>query len=153
MRKTYIVYADSMQDAVRKVRKMRKDAVKKSRKIGDGDFYGVPGIKYISHGDWGDPEVEYKGVRFNYYDLEDGLWDEYKEEMEEQGKKATDDGFEAWIDANHDRVYEDADYLADYYSNDRVEDSKRTMRKPVAKRPAIRKDSVSRNRRVARRHR
>lgn len=150
MRKTYIVYAESMSDAVNKVRKMRKAT---SRKVSDGDFYGVPGIEFVWHGSQSDPEVEYKGVRINYYDLEDGLWDLYTEEMREAGKKATDDGFEAWIAKNHDQVYNDAEDLI--YAKRSARDSRRPMRKPVAKRPAIRKDSVSRKpvRRVVRRHR
>lgn len=147
MKKTYIVYADSMQDAVRKVRKMRKDAVKKSRKIGDDNFYGVPGIKFIWHGEWSDPEVEYKGIRFDYYDLEDPLWDEYKSEMEEEGKKADMSEFDDWVYDNKDLVYEFAEHMIAP-----MEDSRKS-RRPISKRPAIQKDSVSRNKRVVRRHR
>ena len=147
MRKTYIVYANSMQDAVRKVRKMRKDAVKKSRKIGDDNFYGVPGIKYISRGEWGDPEVEYKGIRFDYYDLEGPLWDEYKSEMEEEGKKADMSEFDGWVYDNKDLVYEFAENMIHS-----MEDSYKS-RRPISKRPAIKKDSVSRNKRIVRRHR
>lgn len=150
MKKTYIVYAESMSDAVNKVRKMRKAT---SRKVADADFYGVPGIKYIDHGEWADPEVEYKGVRFNYFDLEDGLWELYKADMNEQGKDATEAGFESWVAKNKDQVYEDAEYLANAHKKTR--DSRRPMRKPIARKSAIRKDSVSRKtvRRVVRRHR
>lgn len=147
MRKTYIVYANSMQDAVRKVRKMRKDAVRKSRKIGDDNFYGVPGIKFIWHGATEDPEVEYKGIRFDYYDLEDPLWDEYKSEMEEEGKKADMSEFDKWVYDNKDLVYEFAENMIHS-----MEDSRKS-RRPISKRPAIKKDSVSRNNRIVRRHR
>jgi len=72
-----------------------------------GDFYGVPGVRFIDHGEWSDPEVEYKGEVFNYYDLEEGLWLYYKEICEEEGIEPTSYGFEVWIDHNHDAVYGD----------------------------------------------
>lgn len=35
---------------------------------------GVEGIVYIDHGEWADPELEYKGKRFNYWSVEEIIW-------------------------------------------------------------------------------
>ena len=43
------------------------------------NWYGIEGIKFIYHGDWNDPEIEYKGFRFNVHDVEDDLYSEFNE--------------------------------------------------------------------------
>ena len=68
-------------------------------------FYGVPGVKFIWHGEWSDPEVEYEGEVYNYYDLEDALYAEYNEICAEEGTSCTDKGFENWVHENPDVVY------------------------------------------------
>lgn len=42
-------------------------------------YCGVPGALFVSHGEWADPEILYKGNEINYYDIEDILWDWYNE--------------------------------------------------------------------------
>lgn len=47
-------------------------------------FYGIEGVYFIYHNEWADPEIEYKGKRYNYYDLEDmliSMWQEYVTEI------------------------------------------------------------------------
>ena len=67
-------------------------------------FYGVPDVYFIYINDWSDPYVEYDGELYNYYDLEDSLWNYYTEVCEEAGVKATDADFEQNF-VTADRVY------------------------------------------------
>ena len=32
-------------------------------------FYGIENINFIWHGEWNDPEIEYKGNLINYYTI------------------------------------------------------------------------------------
>lgn len=35
----------------------------------NGDWHGVPGARFIWHGEWADPEIEYEGHLINYWDF------------------------------------------------------------------------------------
>lgn len=41
---------------------------------------GVEGVTMIWHGEWSDPELEYDGKVANYWDVENTMWERYKEE-------------------------------------------------------------------------
>ena len=58
---------------------------------------GVKGTKYIWHGEWSDPEIWYNGELYNANDIEDGLWEWYKEYCQENNEKPTDEGYEEWV--------------------------------------------------------
>lgn len=58
---------------------------------------GVPDTTFIFRGDWADPTILYKGKEINCYDVEDGLWETYKDECEENEEIPTDDGYEKWL--------------------------------------------------------
>ena len=60
----------------------------------DKGWFGIKNAKFIYHGDWNDPEVQYDGVSLNYYDIEDILLDEYREEHPED---KNDKGFDNWM--------------------------------------------------------
>lgn len=51
-------------------------------------YRGIRGVYMIWYGEWSDPEISYKGKVVNYYDVEDTIWEEYKEE------RSTDDASE-----------------------------------------------------------
>lgn len=36
---------------------------------------GIKGIQFVWHGEWSDPEVIIKRKRFNYWDIEEIIWD------------------------------------------------------------------------------
>lgn len=55
---------------------------------------GVPGTRFIWHGEWADPEIEYKGHTINANEVEDFFYTTYKEEMEEYGY---DMSFDDWM--------------------------------------------------------
>lgn len=41
---------------------------------------GVKDVYYIWNGSWSDPELEYNGYTFNYWDIEDALWENFLED-------------------------------------------------------------------------
>lgn len=44
------------------------------------DYYrGIPEVEFIWHGTQSDPELVYDGKRFNYWDIEDALWEDFLE--------------------------------------------------------------------------
>ena len=43
-------------------------------------YRGIRGIEFIWHGETPDPELSYQGKVVNYYDVEDTIWQEYKED-------------------------------------------------------------------------
>lgn len=47
-------------------------------------YRGTDGIEYVSHGAWSDPELIYDGKSFNYYDIDDALWDMFCEDIAEE---------------------------------------------------------------------
>lgn len=63
----------------------------------DNNWYGVPGIRMIWHGEWADPELECDGYVANYYDVENYLYE-----------NAKDDG----IDVENDDVF--AEYVREH---------------------------------------
>ena len=45
------------------------------------DYYrGIKDIEFIWHGSTADPELSYKGMTVNYYDVEDAIWEDYMED-------------------------------------------------------------------------
>lgn len=77
-------------------------------------FYGIRGIKYISHGDWADPELIWHGKSFNYYDVEIPLWEAYREECHESGTTPDENIFETWAKKNAYKAREYLQNLLDY---------------------------------------
>lgn len=82
---------------------------------------GVPDTTFIFRGDWADPTILYKGKEINCYDVEDGLWETYKDECEENGETPTNDGYEKWLNGL------DKGYLQSELDNYVVE----SVRRPV----------------------
>lgn len=58
------------------------------------DWFGIKGARFIYHGDWSDPEIEYDGITIPYWDVESWLLDIYREEHPED---RNDDGFDEWM--------------------------------------------------------
>lgn len=99
---------DLLESVGRKGRLFEAHYNKETGKVEADWFYGVPEVEFIWHGEWADPEVEYKGNTYNYYDLEDSLWVDYKEE---KGENANDDDFEKWVKDHQDLVYSTLEIL------------------------------------------
>ena len=72
-------------------------------------WHGVPGAIFVSHGEWSDPEIIYKGKSINYYDAEDGLYYYYETDVEDRNFKGS---FDEWVSAQDPRYL--ASFLDDY---------------------------------------
>ena len=59
---------------LRKVAKQAKESMEESKELKENWYRGCKGVKFIWHGEWSDPELEYDGKIFNYWDVEDALW-------------------------------------------------------------------------------
>lgn len=76
------------------------------------NYCGIDGIKFIWHGEWSDPEIEYKGKRCNVHDIEDSMWAMYRETYPEPDYKdrqvytAYEDYFSTYMQENADMVRE-----------------------------------------------
>lgn len=62
-----------------------KEEAKVTRKyngksLTEGFYRGCKGVTMIGHGEWSDPELEYDGYLFNYWDIEDALWHDFLDE-------------------------------------------------------------------------
>lgn len=71
-------------------------------------FYDIPDTEFIWHGEWADPEIEYKGELVNYYAIEDSLYDFFRDEYKDVYGSGEVDGskFEEWLSMNHALAYE-----------------------------------------------
>lgn len=69
------------------------------------DWYGIPDIGFISHGQWSDPEIEYEGKRINATTIEEIMWERFNEECEEKFTDANYDEFAAYMKDNAEDVY------------------------------------------------
>lgn len=69
---------------------------------------GVEGVKMIDHGDWSDPELRYKRMVANYYDVEDGLrvLFEDDERIEGDWTDKNEKDFSLWCQLNREEVIE-----------------------------------------------
>ena len=70
------------------------------------NWYGIEGITFLYHGEWADPEIEYKGHIFNSWDIENAFYDDWKESN-------SDIPFEDYMMQEGESVKE---YLDDYIS-------------------------------------
>ena len=66
------------------------------------NWYGIKDIGFIWHGQWSDPEIEYKGKRINCYIVEDTMWERYKEDC----VSCDEDLFGNYMVEHADDVYE-----------------------------------------------
>ena len=57
-------------------------------------WYGIENIQFISHGNWSDPEIYYRGKYYNAAEVEEILYEEYSEQVAEE---LTDLSFEDWM--------------------------------------------------------
>lgn len=70
------------------------------------NWYGIKDIGFIWHGEWSDPDIEYKGKRINATIVENTMWERYIDDCEMFGTSADVDGFGRYMVANQEEVYE-----------------------------------------------
>lgn len=71
------------------------------------NWYGIDGIEFIWHNEWADPEIEYKGLRWPSWTIEDALYDSYKEI---KSSHEDDGGFTQYVKDNAVEYLEDCLY-------------------------------------------
>ena len=76
-------------------------------------FLGIENTQYIWHGEWSDPEILYKGVSIGSWDIDDGMYNMYTEDIDE-GLYPDGYDYDNWVSENKDRI---ADMLDDMYWN------------------------------------
>lgn len=75
------------------------------------NWRGCDGIDWVSYNECADPDLVYGDYVFNYWDIEDALWNEFCEENEIDDSREGDYEVECWFD---DYVQANAeDYLLD----------------------------------------
>ena len=66
------------------------------------NWYGIEVIGFVWHGEWADPEIEYKGKRCSCYVVEDTMWGQFRDDCPD----ASEDDFEAYMKDKEDEVIE-----------------------------------------------
>ena len=95
------------------------------KKIEEG-WRGSDEIEVVSHGEWADPDLVYKDYTFNYWDIEDALWDNF---LEETGHKDSESG-DPKVEAEFDKYVQDnaVGYLEDCIAFGYFKDGKKSWR-------------------------
>ena len=107
------VHEDDETNESLKTRKNRK--LKESVKNG---YRGSDDIEYVWKGHWSDPELVYDGKTFNYWDIEDALWNMFLEENpqwtdDDSDNPECEDEFNGYVQYNG-ALYLD-DVIASYF--------------------------------------
>ena len=107
--------------------KCRKHDIKR---IEEG-WRGSDEIEVVSHGEWADPDLVYKDYTFNYWDIEDALWDNFLEETGHKDSESEDPK----VEAEFDKYVQDnaVGYLEDCIAFGYFKDGKKSWRKDESK--------------------
>lgn len=88
------------RETLRKVKEAYENRKLKERP----NYCGIEDIGYISHGEWADAELEYKGKLFNENVVSDAMWERFIEDFPE--KDGDYEAFNQYMYNNKDEVYE-----------------------------------------------
>lgn len=109
--------------------KMKEKALKiwkqihSSKKVkSDMDLSNIPGVKFIWHGNWSDPEIQYDGYSFSYWEIEDALYKDYEDYHEES------EDFNTYVKNNIKPLLDD--YIASGYG-EKIKASKKVKSKQL----------------------
>lgn len=99
------------KEPVKESKTVRKNVSRKSLKEG---WRGTP-VKMVSHGSWGDPDLVWNNgeheYTFNYWDIEDAMWNDFLEYTGHDDSESNDPKVEAEFDEfvqdNYDGYLED----------------------------------------------
>ena len=88
------------RETLRKVKEAYENRKLKERP----NYCGIEDIRYVSHGEWSDAELEYKGKLFNENEVSEVLWERFISEFPE--KDGDYEAFSQYMYDNKDKVYE-----------------------------------------------
>ena len=67
-------------------------------------YRGCENVRFVSHGEWNDPDLisEIDGTEycFNYWDIENALWDNFCDEIETQDSDSNEERFSKYVKNN-----------------------------------------------------
>lgn len=66
------------------------------------NWYDITNIGFVWHGEWADPEIEYKGKRCSCYIVEDTMWGQFRDDYPD----ANENDFDQYMKDNEDEVIE-----------------------------------------------
>lgn len=96
-----------------------------------GNWRGCPDIIMVSRNEWDDPDLIYDGLTFNYWDIEDALWDMFLEDTghkdNESNNPEVEEEFSAYVRENAPA------YLDDVIAGGYFEDGKTSWRESKEK--------------------
>ena len=93
------------------------EKIQASKKIkADMDLSNIPGVEFVWHGAWADPEIQYDGYSFSYWEIEDALYREYEDYHEKE------EDFNTYVKNNIKFVLDD--YIANGYG-EKIQASKK----------------------------
>ena len=70
------------------------------------NWHGIEDIGFVWHGEWCDPEIEYKGKRLNATIVENTMLERFSEECEELGIGINTFHFDIYMREHANDVYE-----------------------------------------------
>ena len=97
-------------------------------------YRGAKGVTFIDKGNANDPELEYKGKTYNYWDIENALWEDFKDYAKENNIEVneqwganknltspeTDEAFNKYVKENVYKYLEDGD---DYATDEEISEA------------------------------
>ena len=97
-------------------------------------YRGAKGVTFIDKGNANDPELEYKGKTYNYWDIENALWEDFKDYAKENNIEVneqwganknltspeTDEAFNKYVKENVYKYLEDGD---DYATDEQISEA------------------------------
>lgn len=117
--------AKDLKEAQKMAEQATSSSGKSLRKKSDGinyrkysnvsnEFRGNKDIRIGYYDNWSDPDLIYDGYEFNYYDIENAMYDEYVDKLKEDKEdglidsdEPTDEGFNQYIQDNATEYLED----------------------------------------------
>ena len=83
-------------------------------------YRGCKNIEFVWHNTQEDPDLIYRGYTFNYYDIEDALWNDFLELAEHEdsdgGNAETQNEFSSYVQDNAENYLDDC-ILGGYFAN------------------------------------
>lgn len=55
----------------------------RKERVNEAFYRGNKDIEFVYHGDWADPDLIYDGYTFNYWEIENALWEDFLERVED----------------------------------------------------------------------
>lgn len=85
-------------------------------------WMGIYGFRFVSHGEWSDPEIIWHGYAMNMHEVEDPMWADFCDAADENGWEQSDENFERFCKKEVWRMREYAQLAIDCGNAKRVKE-------------------------------